>query len=284
MSAQAWAFLGPPGTYCEEALLAFAGGTAVDGRAHRSEREAILALEAGDVERAVVPIENALEGAVTGTLDTLALDAADVRILAEVVLPIEHCLVAAPGTAVGDVRVVVSHPQALAQCRRFVGGELGAAEQAATSTAEAVRVAVGEPGHAAIGTARAAELYGGEVLRRGIEDEHGNVTRFVLLARADDAGAGRSGDGRHRTTVAFWGGGDEAPGWLVRCLSEFAFRGVSLTKIESRPRKVGLGHYLFVVDALGAETDEQVADAIDGLAKHCEEVRVLGSYPAAQSG
>lgn len=282
MSAQRFAFLGPPGTYCEEALLAFADGAPVEGRPHASEREAILALEAGDVARAVVPIENALEGAVTGTLDTLALDARDVRILDEVVLPIEHCLVAAPGTDLEDVRVVVSHPQALAQCRRFVTGELGALEQAATSTAEAVRSIVDQPGHAAIGTARAAELYGARVLRRGIEDEHGNVTRFVLLGRRDDPSVPGHAGGPHRTTVVFWGGGDEAPGWLVRCLSEFAFRGVSLSKIESRPRKLGLGHYLFVLDAEGAEDDEPVAGALEGLAKHCQVVRVLGSYPAAR--
>ena len=280
MNARSYAFLGPAGTNCEEALLAFAGGDEVDGRPHGSEREAILALESGAVDRAVVPIENALEGAVTGTLDTLALDARGVRIVAEVVLPIEHCLVAGAGTEVEDVRVVVSHPQALAQCRRFVAGELGALEQAATSTAEAVRAVVSEPGHAAIASARAADLYGGRVLRRGIQDEDGNVTRFVLLARGEDAAGADQPRAPHRTTIVFWGSGDEAPGWLVRCLAEFADRDVTLTKIESRPRKVGLGHYLFIVDAEGAEGDPAMAGAIGALAAHCQEVRVLGSYPS----
>lgn len=281
MTAPAYAYLGPAGTNCEEALLALAAGAEIDARPHGSEREAILALDGGAVDRAVVPIENALEGAVTGTLDTLTLDARDVRIVAEVVLPIEHCLVAAPGTEVADVEVVVSHPQALAQCRRFVAGELGARERAATSTAEAVRDVVGKPGQAAIATARAAGLYGGTILRRGIQDDDGNATRFVLLARSADAAAADDPGAPHRTTVVFWGGGDEAPGWLVRCLAEFADRGVSLTKIESRPRKVGLGHYLFVVDARGAEHDEPVAAALRELGRHCQEVRVLGSYRSA---
>lgn len=276
-----YAFLGPPGTNCEEALLALTAGHEVDARPFASEREAILALGDGAVDRSVVPIENALEGAVTGTLDTLALDVGDVRIVAEVVLPIEHCLIAGPQTALEDVRVVVSHPQALAQCRRFVGGELAAREQAATSTAEAVRTVVGRAGEAAIANARAAELYGGRVLRRGIQDDDGNVTRFVLLARAGDAPGGDVPDRPHRTTVVFWGGGDEEAGWLLRCLAEFADRGISLTKIESRPRKVGLGHYLFVVDLRGAEGDGPVAAALTGLARHCQEVRVLGSYPSA---
>ncbi|HYF28063.1 MAG TPA: prephenate dehydratase [Baekduia sp.] len=288
MSGARWAYLGPPGTNCEAALLRFDGaGPDTEGAPFRTEREAILALEHGDVDRAVVPIENALEGAVTGTLDALALDAPGVRILAELVLPIEHCLVAAPGTQLSDVRCVVSHPQALAQCRRFLAQELpGATEEAATSTAQAARLVLDTPGRAAIANARAAELYGAEILRRGIEDEHGNVTRFVLLglhgAQATQATA--AGAGAHRTTVVFWGSGDEAPGWLVRCLGEFAFRGVNLSKIESRPRKVGLGHYLFIVDCAGRADDEPVADALRGLAAHCQEVRVLGSYPAAAAG
>lgn len=279
--ASAYAYLGPPGTYCEEALLTLTRGEEIDGRPCGSEREAILALDAGDVDRAVVPIENALEGAVTGTLDTLALDARDVRIIAEVVLPIEHCLIAGPGTELADVEVVVSHPQALAQCRRFVAGELGALERAATSTAEAVRAVVGTSGHAAIANERAAELYGGRILRRGIQDDDGNATRFVLLAPRETAAGIARADGPHRTTIVFWGGGDEAPGWLVTCLAEFADRGVSLTKIESRPRKVGLGHYLFIVDARGAEGDEPVAGALRALGRHCEDVHVLGSYPSA---
>ncbi|WP_205696213.1 prephenate dehydratase [Conexibacter sp. SYSU D00693] len=287
MSAR-WGFLGPAGTFSEEALLqvAAATGAEVEPVPLRTEREALAAVDAGTVDGAVVPIENALEGAVTGTLDALALEVRDVVVLREHVLPVTQALVGAPGTALADVRAVVSHPQALAQCRRRLAEVVpGAGEIAATSTAEAVHRAVSEGGGlAAVGTRRAAELYGGEVLAEHVEDDPGNATRFVLVGHA--AGAGTplrepAAGARHRTTIVFWGGGDATPGWLVRCLDEFASRGVSLTKIESRPRKVGLGHYLFVLDALGSTAQPAVAGAVEALHQHCQEVRVLGSYPAA---
>lgn len=265
------AYLGPPGTFCEVALRMLLGDGA-DAVPVRSEREAILAVEDGELEGAVVPIENALEGAVTGTLDALALETRRTRIVAEAVVAVEHVLT---GERLEDAREVVSHPQALAQCRRFIASELpDAAERAATSTAAAVRDL--RPGQVAIATARAAELYGRPVLRTGIEDEPGNATRFVQLAR-DPAAV----PGADRTTVVFHGGDDERPGWLVGCLDEFARRGVSLTKIESRPRKVGLGHYLFVLTCAGAAGDPGVEAALAGLSPRCESVRVLGSYRAA---
>jgi prephenate dehydratase len=266
-------YLGPPGTFAEIALRALLGD--VDAVALRSEREAVLAVEDGTLDAAVVPIENALEGAVTGTLDALALETQRTRIVAETVVPVAHALAVLPGTSATDVREVVSHPQALGQCRRFLADALpGAAAVAATSTAEAVR-ALG-PGQAAIGTRRAAELYGREVLAEGIEDEPGNATRFVALARDGTPPAGAD-----RTTLTFHGAADETPGWLVRCLGEFAARDVNLFKIESRPRKVGLGHYLFVLTCGGAQDEPDVRDAIAGLARHCEAVHVLGSYRAA---
>jgi prephenate dehydratase len=126
---------------------------------------------------------------------------------------------------------------------------------------------------------RAAELHGGVVLREGVEDDPDNATRFVVLARGAEPAP--AGDGPFKTSVLFAGAGDSSPGWLVRCLSEFAFRGVNLTKIESRPRRRQLGHYLFLVDLEGAASDPQAAEAIEGLRKHCEEVRVLGTYEAA---
>jgi prephenate dehydratase len=179
------------------------------------------------------------------------------------------------------ILAVESHPQGLAQCARFLREHLPHAEQiAATSTAEAVRRAVVSPDlMAAIAPARAAELHGGVVLRERIEDDPDNATRFVVLAAA---GAGpASGAGPFKTSVLFAGAGDDSPGWLVRCLSEFAFRGVNLTKIESRPRRRQLGHYLFLIDLEGAAQDGPAAEAIEGLRKHCEEVRVLGTYQAA---
>jgi prephenate dehydratase len=165
-----------------------------------------------------------------------------------------------------------------------VRSTLGEARAVAwTSTAEAVRVAVERAGEAwaAIGTPRAAELYGAEVLRDGVEDVAGNATRFVWLARAGEAGPDAAGGGAHKTSLLFAGAGDAQAGWLVRCLSEFAFRGVNLTRIESRPRRDRLGDYVFFIDLEGAVADEGVAAAVEGLRAHCDTVRVIGSYPAA---
>jgi prephenate dehydratase len=177
---------------------------------------------------------------------------------------------------------VESHPQGLAQCARFLREHLPHAELVpATSTAEAVRraIAAADLTVAAIAPARAAALHGGVVLRERIEDDPDNATRFVVVAAAGTGAP--AGSGRLKSSVLFAGTGDDSPGWLVRCLSEFAFRGVNLTKIESRPRRRQLGHYLFLVDLEGAAQDGAAAEAIEGLRKHCEEVRVLGTYEAA---
>jgi prephenate dehydratase len=178
------------------------------------------------------------------------------------------------------VTIVVSHPQALAQCATFLREELPDARPVAwTSTAEAVRVAASRApdGWAGIGTARAAQLYGCDRLRDGIEDLEGNATRFVWLAPSGTAPVRPA----TKASLAFSGGGAAQPGWLVRCLSEFAFRGVNLTRIESRPRRDRLGDYVFFVDLDGGVDDEPVASAVDELRSHCDQVRVLGSYPAA---
>jgi prephenate dehydratase len=221
---------------------------------------------------------------VDATLDALVDRAPDVVIVGEVVRPIRHALIARSPLDVGDISVVVSHPQALAQCGRFIRTELpGARAVAWTSTAEAVRAAADHDGErwAAIGTPRAAELYGCTVLRDGVEDLAGNATRFVWLAHADSTRPSPADDGPHRTSLAFAGAGAGQPGWLVRCLGEFAFRGVNLTRIESRPRRDHLGDYVFFVDLEGSDDDDAVASAIDGLRTHCDVVRVLGSYPSA---
>jgi prephenate dehydratase len=134
---------------------------------------------------------------------------------------------------------------------------------------------------AAIGARAAALLHGCEVLRDGIEDEHGNETRFVWVSRDAGVFGGPAGAAAAKTSIVFHGAGDTSPGWLVRCLSELAFRGINLTRIESRPLKRRLGHYLFLVDLEGSEDDDAVAEAVAGLRAHCEQVRVLGSYPVA---
>jgi prephenate dehydratase len=270
-------FLGPEGTFTEQAAQQVEGERVPFATVH----DVVEAVDSGVVQRGVVPIENSLEGAVNATLDALAVDFPGVSIVGESVLAVHQALIAREPVALGAITVVASHPQGLAQCARFLREQLPQAQLvAATSTAEAVRSAVAssEP-VAAIAPARAAQLHGAVVLREHVEDDRDNATRFVVLASA--AAPVPTGAGPYKTSVLFAGAGDSSPGWLVRCLSEFAFRGVNLTKIESRPRRRQLGHYLFLVDLEGAAHHPQAAEAIDGLRRHCEEVRVLGTYEAA---
>jgi prephenate dehydratase len=271
-------FLGPSGTFAEEALRSSAPA-GVEEVPYASVWETVAAVQEREVDQAVVPIENSLEGSVTTTLDALAAEGSDVRIVAEVVRPISHSLIAHDGVALEQVTRVLSHPQALAQCARFLHERLsGARTEVSASTAEAVRTAVAssEP-LAAIGTALAAELYGGSVLASGVEDRPDNLTRFVWLAPAGTASHGPP----DKTSVVFWGFNDESPGALVAVLRELADRDVNLTKIESRPRRVQLGHYMFFADLDGADTEPAVSGALDGLARRVDTLRVLGSYRAA---
>lgn len=276
-------YLGPPGTFSEEALLASPLAAGADLVPCASIHETVMAVDEGRVDRALVPIENALEGGVTATLDALAVDALEVAIVGEAVLAIRNCLVAADDLPLAEVTVVVSHPQPLGQCARFLRTELPQALlRPATSTAEAVRtVASADEPWAALGPRTAAERYGCRVLREGVDDDPENATRFVWLGPAGSAPLATDGAVPWKTSVVFAGAGDAQPGWLVRCLSEFAFRGVNLTKIESRPRRARLGHYVFHVDLEGRADEGAVADAVAALDAHCEEVRLLGSYPAA---
>jgi prephenate dehydratase len=271
------AFLGPPGTYSDEAMQASGTGeTGIEGVPVPTVRDALLAVQEGRVDRAIVPIESATEGAVNETLDTLAVDAPGVTIVREVVHPVHVHLIGREPLALADAEVVLSHPQALAQCAGFLRRELPHARlEPAPSTSQAVRDL--PAGAVALGTRRAAELHGRVVLREDVEDNPDNETRFVWVARAGTPPDGAAA----KTSVVFWGGGASAPGWLVRCLSEFAFRGVNLTRIESRPRKQALGAYMFFLDCGGGAEDDAVAGALEGLRAHCEGVRVLGSYPAA---
>jgi prephenate dehydratase len=275
------AFLGPAGTFTEEALRASAPSE-VEAIPHLTVHEAIMAVQGGEADRAVVPIENALEGGVAATLDALATEAEGVRIAAEVVQPIHHCLLAARELELGDVTRAVSHPQALDQCQRFLRQRLPAAERVpAASTAEAVRtVAESSEPWVALGSRLSGELYGCTVLEADVEDHPDNTTRFVWLAPAGEAPV-PSGGSRAKTSIVFWGVGDESPGWLVSVLAELSERGINLTKIESRPQRVRLGHYMFFADLEGAAEDPTVSEALYALRGRVETLRVLGSYPAA---
>jgi prephenate dehydratase len=242
-----------------------------------------MAVQSGAAERALVPIENSLEGSVNATLDTLALEAENVTIIGEVVHPIRHCLVARQELDLDQIEAVVSHPQATAQCAAFIRAELPAARVlAGSSTADAVRMVAAHDGPwAALGNQLAAERYGCHVLRVGVEDGPANETRFVWLAARDGANEFAGPNEGGKTSIVFWGVGSDAPGWLVRCLSEFADREVNLTRIESRPRKEGLGSYMFFLDLEGRVRQPKVAEALDGLSRHVEVLRILGSFPAA---
>jgi len=272
-------YLGPNGTFTHEALTASRESADDELVALPTIYDTVMAVHEGDVDRALVPIENSIEGSVNATLDALAVETEDVCIVGELVHPIRHCLIAREPMALADIHTVISIPQATAQCGRFIRAHLpDAAVLPANSTADAVRI-VSESGDtvAALGNRLAAEIYGCAVLHAEVEDLSGNETRFVWLApRGSRAGE----QGPWKTSIVFWGVGDDVPGWLVRCLSEFAFRGVNLTLIESRPRKQGLGHYMFFADLEGRDSDHPVREAVDAVRAQTEELRVLGSYPS----
>jgi prephenate dehydratase len=283
-------YFGPEGTYTQEALLADTAGLELETVPLPTIYDTVMAVHEGLVDRALVPIENSLEGSVNATLDALAMETDDVTIVGEVVYPIRHCLIARAPLELADIEAVVSHPQANAQCARFIRTRLPAARVlAGSSTADAVRtVAQHEGPWAALGNRLAAERYGCVVLLAGVEDVADNETRFVWLARSGApaggprlAVSGATPTGPWKTAIVFWGVGSEAPGWLVACLSEFAERGVNLTRIESRPRKQGLGRYMFFVDLEGREDDTHVAAGLAAVRTHVEKVRVLGTFPAA---
>jgi prephenate dehydratase len=274
-------FLGPAGTYSQEAMFAWPGSENYEPVPLPSVHDAVMAVHERRVERALVPIENSLEGAVNATLDALAFETDDVQITGELVHAIHHCLIARDPVELDRIAAVASHPQASGQCATFLRTRLaGASVVTAASTADAVRLVAeregGEP-WAALGSRAAAELYGCAVLASDVEDPPGSETRFVWIGReAPDPGVG----GAWKTALMFWEPSDR-PGWLVRCLTEFAEREVNLTRIESRPRRRGLGTYMFFVDAAGRADDPPVAQAIGALRSHAEGVRVLGSFPAA---
>jgi prephenate dehydratase len=290
-------YFGPEGTYTHEAMLASVGELGVDFSEVPLPTiyDTVMAVHDGLVDRALVPIENSLEGSVNATLDALAHETERVEIVGEVVMPIRHCLITRGQLALAEIETVVSHPQANAQCARFIRASLPQAQViAGSSTAEAVRTVAHHDGPwAALGNRTAAERYGCVVLAAGVEDVPGNETRFVWLARTDrpageaadgangTAGSTGSAGGSFKTAIVFWGAGTERPGWLVACLSAIADRGVNLTRIESRPRRQGLGSYMFFVDLDGQVTDPHVQAGLEGVREHAEVVRVIGSFPAA---
>ncbi|MBW3669647.1 MAG: prephenate dehydratase [Actinobacteria bacterium] len=273
------AFLGPPGTFTEEALLTQPDLAAAELVALRTMPDVLTATTAGDVDYGFVAMENAIDGTVNESLDSLVFEQDDLLIQREVVIGVHLNLLAPPGTSLADVRQVVSFPKAVAQCRLFLASQLPEAEVvAANSTAEAVRqVGEGhEPGTAAVGTALAAKLYGLDVLAGDIEDHPDNATRFVLVSR----GHIPAPTGHDKTSIVCFQRSDH-PGSLHAILGQFSARAINLTKLESRPTKKGLGDYCFIIDLEGHVADEVIADCLRDLHAQLAGVKFLGSYPAA---
>ena len=269
--AKKLAFLGPAGTYTEEASIQY------DSEARRipfiSVSAVATAVTSGMADEAVVPIENSLEGSVTGTLDVL-INETQLYIRQELVLPIEHCLLVSPGTKTDAIQAIYSHPQALAQCRRFLEECFPKAQIIASlSTAAAVEELKQRPEAAAIANQRSAQLYGAEILAKGIQDSASNVTRFVVLAFADHPSTGSD-----KTSLCF-SFAEDKPGQLNAVISEFATNGINLAKIESRPTKEGLGQYFFLLDLEGHKEDPKVKAALEKVRGYSVMFRIFGSYP-----
>ena len=271
------AFLGPEGTFCQAALLTMPLDAGIETVPAKSVQAAIDLVRDGDVDRALIPIENSVEGSVSVTLDELA-NGVRLVIVDEVALPVRFTLMARPGVTLADVRTVGSHPHALAQVRGWVSENLPDATLIpALSTAAAAAALSVEPTpfDAAAAPRIAADHYGLDVLADGIGDTEEAATRFVLVQRP---GALPAPTGADKTTLSLYMRQDE-PGALMAILNEFAVRGVNLTRIESRPTKRVLGDYFFSVDVEGHVADARVAEALMGLHRVCLDVRFLGSYP-----
>jgi prephenate dehydratase len=272
------AFLGPAGTFTEEALLSQPDLAEAELVPMPSFPDVLRATAHGEVDYGFVALENSIEGTVRLVMDLLVFEH-DLLIQREVVLPIRQNLLAPPGLALGDVQRVVSFPDALAQCREFFSRELPGIEiLAANSTAEAVQMVASERpvATAALGTSLAAKLYGLEVIAPDVEDNEENTTRFVLVGRE----AVPAVTGHDKTSVVCFQHADR-PGSLHGILGQFTARNINLTRLASRPTKKALGEYCFIIDLEGHVDDEIVADCLRDLHAQLKNVKFLGSYPAA---
>jgi prephenate dehydratase len=268
------AFLGPRGTFSEDAALSYAGSDG-DLLPMASVPAAVAAVEHGQATNAVLPIENSIEGAVSVTLDLLIYQT-NLPVVAELVIPVRLYLIAVPGATLDDISVVMSHSNPLGQSRRFLERCLPKATPiAALSTAGAVQdvIETGDPTRAAIGTLSAARMFGGEILASDIQDIQTNVTRFVVLGTEP---APATGD--DKTSIAFLLKAN-VPGALFRVLRPLADSTIQMTKLESRPSREEILEYVFLCDFLGHSTDPNIARALELMAGECSMLKVFGSYP-----
>ncbi len=273
------AYLGPAGTFTEVALNQLTAGEQIVGIPKPAVDDVLSAVRDGSVGSGVVPIENSLEGPVTMTIDALSRGEQPLMIVAEDVVPVKFALVARPGTALSDITRVSTIPIAYAQCAQWVADNLPSVTFVPTSSTARSAEELGntpDPGFdAAICPAIAAEHYGLEVLADGIGDNPDAITRFVRVSQPT---VPPEATGADKTTLVLFMRQDH-PGALLEILTEFAVRGVNLTRIESRPTRRQLGDYYFSVDCEGHVNDARVGEALTGLRRVCSEVRFLGSYP-----
>ncbi len=273
------AYLGPMGTFSEEVATRYASGQggAFQAIPFPSFPAVAQAVETGVATEGMLPFENSLEGAVSATLDIL-IHEAPLRIRGEAILPVRHFLWGRPGSDITGIRRVISHPQALGQCRRFLDRLLpGVSTVAALSTAGAVEQVMRDEAldQAAIGTQRAGELFGAAALASDIQDEKRNFTRFIVVAHTDHPPTG------HDKTSLVFTTQRNVPGSLQACLAELAQSQIQLIHIESRPQKVTMGEYYFLIEFEGHREDPVVAGALERLRARADTVTIFGSYPAA---
>jgi prephenate dehydratase len=266
-------YLGPKGTFTHEAALMYIQKRCRELVEYTSIPELIYGMDAREVDRAVVPMENTLEGTVSITIDML-IHEVDVKICGEMILPVHHCLLAQPGVDIEDLDTILSHPQALAQCRKFIHNNFKAIEvrTTASTAAAAKQVMQGCRRWGAIASRHAADIFNLEILRKNIEEHYGNSTRFVILSKE-----AKGPTGADKTSIVFTV--DDQPGSLYHALKVFADKQINLTKIESRPMKTLLGQYLFLVDFEGHAQDDIIKDVLEKLSRDSKYFTVLGSYP-----
>ncbi len=270
------AYLGPRGSFAEAAVRALTAGRDVELVPSASVQAALAAARDGAVDDALVPIENSVEGSVSVTLDELA-GGRRLVIVDEVVIPVRFALLVRPGTTLAQVTRVGTHPHAQAQVRGWLAEHLPDAHVVPTlSTAAAAQSVAQDPAalDAAVSQPIAADLYGLQIVADDIQDNDDAFTRFVLVRLPGEIPQPTGAD---KTTMSLYMKQDE-PGALLAILTEFAVRGVNLTRIESRPTKKALGDYYFSVDFEGHVADARVSEALKGLHRVCLDVRFLGSY------
>lgn len=266
-------YLGPKGTFSQEAVEKYMANTKYEACDYTSIPEIFIALKSGTLDEAVVPIENSLEGAVSATLDMLSGDD-DLRIKGEITIEIKQNLMVKPGTNMKDIKYIVSHPQAIGQCRKYLVGNFSGVEiKPVDSTTLAAReIAMGSGDGAAIASEMAARVYNLDVIERGVQDVDYNFTRFLVIAKMYGKKTGND-----KTSIVF--STEDSPGSLYRILDIFNLWDINMTKIESRPAKRQLGEYIFFVDIQGHIEDDDVSDALTMVKRKTSYYKFLGSYP-----